>query len=165
MDLTIKSGCPRYATRRTTQQGVRERRKALPWWAVNLEELDARSRNLFRWSGIMGFWEESRVWPSPMGGLGTLGKCWSLHLEWFLPSPSALPHRSSPFFFKKTLLNLLQYCFCFMIRFFSHKPYGILAPWPGIESTPRCIRRWSQPLDCQESPHPFHSLQRSFPTN
>ena len=35
--------------------------------------------------------------------------------------------------FLKSLLNLLQYCFCFMFWFFGHNTCGILAPWPGIE--------------------------------
>ena len=41
-----------------------------------------------------------------------------------------------PFFFFKSLLNLLQYFFCFMLRFFGPKACGILAPWPGIEPVP-----------------------------
>ena len=106
----------------------------------------------------MGFWEESRVQPSSVGGSGTSGKCWSPHLKWFLPSPAALPRRSSPFvFFLKNLLNLLQYCFCFMIWFFSHKPYGILTPWPGIEPTPPCIGRWSL-NHCSAREVPIHSI-------
>ena len=39
--------------------------------------------------------------------------------------------------FFKSLLNLLQYCFCFMFWFLGFKAYGILAPWPKIKpSTP-----------------------------
>ena len=37
------------------------------------------------------------------------------------------------FIFKKPLLNLLQYYFCFMFLFFGHKVCGILVPWMGIE--------------------------------
>ena len=37
--------------------------------------------------------------------------------------------------FLKSLLNLLQYCFCFMFWFFGQEACGILAPRPGIEST------------------------------
>ena len=37
--------------------------------------------------------------------------------------------------FLKSLLNLLQYCFCFMFWFFGHKACGILIPWPGIRPT------------------------------
>lgn len=33
----------------------------------------------------------------------------------------------------KPLLNLLQYCFCFMSWFFGHEACGILAPQPGAE--------------------------------
>ena len=35
-----------------------------------------------------------------------------------------------------SLLNLLQYCFCFMFCFSVHKACGILAPPPGIEHSP-----------------------------
>ena len=48
--------------------------------------------------------------------------------------------------FSKSLSKLLQYCFCFMFSFFSHKACRILALWPG---------HWkgkSWPLDCQGSP-------------
>ena len=38
-------------------------------------------------------------------------------------------------FFKKSLLNLLQYCFYFMVWFFDPETCGILASWPGIEPT------------------------------
>ena len=39
-------------------------------------------------------------------------------------------------FFEKSLLNLLQYCICFMFWGFGCKACGILAPWPGIEPAP-----------------------------
>ena len=39
--------------------------------------------------------------------------------------------------FLKSLLNLLQYCFCFMFWFFDRKACGILAPRPGIEPIPQ----------------------------
>ena len=38
--------------------------------------------------------------------------------------------------FLKSLLNLLQYCFCFIFWFFGREACGILAPWPGIKPTP-----------------------------
>ena len=38
--------------------------------------------------------------------------------------------------FLKSLLNLLQYCFCFTFHFFGHEACGISAPRPGIEPTP-----------------------------
>ena len=38
--------------------------------------------------------------------------------------------------FLKSLLNLLQHCFCFMFWFFGRKACGILALWPGIRSAP-----------------------------
>ena len=42
-------------------------------------------------------------------------------------------------FFLKSLLNLLQYCFCFMFWFFGHEACGILAPWTGIEPAPPAL--------------------------
>ena len=41
--------------------------------------------------------------------------------------------------FLKFLLNLLQYCFCFMFWFFGPEARGILAPLPGIEPTPPAL--------------------------
>ena len=35
--------------------------------------------------------------------------------------------------FLKSLLNLLQYCFCFMLWIFGPEACEILAPWPRIE--------------------------------
>ena len=37
--------------------------------------------------------------------------------------------------FLKSLLNLLQFCFCFMFCFFGCEACGILAPQPGIRPT------------------------------
>ena len=44
------------------------------------------------------------------------------------------------FLFKKSLLNLLQYCFCFTFWFFGHKACGILASWPGSEPSPPALQ-------------------------
>ena len=41
--------------------------------------------------------------------------------------------------FLKSLLNLLQYCFCFMFWFFGFQSCGILALWPGIELAPPAL--------------------------
>ena len=38
--------------------------------------------------------------------------------------------------FYESLLNLLQYCCCFMFSFSGHKAYEILFPRPGIEPMP-----------------------------
>ena len=43
--------------------------------------------------------------------------------------------------FLKSLLNLLQYCFCFISCFFDHEAGEILAPQPRIEPAPPCIGR------------------------
>jgi len=39
----------------------------------------------------------------------------------------------------KSLLNLLQYCFCFMFWLFGHETCGILVPQPGIEPPPPAL--------------------------
>jgi len=41
----------------------------------------------------------------------------------------------------KSLLKLLQYCFCFMFGVCVHETCGILAPPLGIKPTTLCIRR------------------------
>ena len=38
-----------------------------------------------------------------------------------------------------SLLNLLQYCFCFMFLFFGPEACGILAPQPGIQPPPPAL--------------------------
>ena len=43
----------------------------------------------------------------------------------------------------KSLLNLLQYCSCFMFCFFGHKAYEILTPQSGIEFATLCTGRRS----------------------
>ena len=47
---------------------------------------------------------------------------------WHVP-----PIKYVHYYFFKSLLNLLQYCFCFMLWFFGQEACEILAPWPGIE--------------------------------
>ena len=55
------------------------------------------------------------------------------------------------FFFKissdvdhfKSLLNLLQYCFCFMFWIFGQEACGILVPQPGIKPAHPCSERQS----------------------
>ena len=41
--------------------------------------------------------------------------------------------------FLKSLLNLLQYCFCCMFLYFGSKACGILAPRPGSEPAPLAL--------------------------
>ena len=43
------------------------------------------------------------------------------------------------FFFFKSLLNFLQYCFCFMFWFFGREACGTLVPWPGIKPAPPAL--------------------------
>ena len=55
--------------------------------------------------------------------------------------------QGSFFSFFKSLLNLLQFCSCFMLWFFRCEAYGISAPWPGISPPARhwrrCLDHWS----------------------
>ena len=39
----------------------------------------------------------------------------------------------------KSLLNFLQYCFCFMFWFSDQEAHGIISPWPGIELAPSVL--------------------------
>ena len=39
----------------------------------------------------------------------------------------------------KSLLNLLQYCFCFLFWFLGPKACGIIAPQPGIKPDPPAL--------------------------
>ena len=45
--------------------------------------------------------------------------------------------------FLKSLLNLLQYFFCFLFWFFGPEACGILSPWPEIKPTP-LHWKWSE---------------------
>ena len=42
--------------------------------------------------------------------------------------------------FLKSLLNLLQYCFCFIYIFFGHKTCEILTPQPRVEDAPPILK-------------------------
>ena len=53
--------------------------------------------------------------------------------------------------FLKSLLNLLQYCFCFMFCFFGREACGILAPQPGIEPAPSALE------GCSVLPYPLNT--------
>ena len=55
--------------------------------------------------------------------------------------------------FLKSLLNLLQYCFCFMFWFFGQEACGILAPWPGIEPLPPALEGKVLTMNRQGSPY------------
>ena len=54
--------------------------------------------------------------------------------------------------FLKSLLNLLQHCFCFMFWFFDGKACRILTPQPGIKLNPLHWKVKSSPLDHQGGP-------------
>ena len=52
--------------------------------------------------------------------------------------------KSGPFL--KSLLNLLPYCFCFMLWFFGAKACGVLAPWPEAHTScigKQSLNRWT----------------------
>ena len=76
--------------------------------------------------------------------------------------------------FLKSLLNLLQHCFCFMFWFFGLKAWGILAPWPRIKPTPcsgrQSLNQWPPGKSLnfsffEESPYcfPYFMHQFTFP--
>ena len=54
--------------------------------------------------------------------------------------------------FLKSLLNLLQYCLCFIFWFFGLKVCGNLVPWPGIKPAPLIGRQGLNNLDHQGNP-------------
>ena len=53
--------------------------------------------------------------------------------------------------FLNSLLNLLQYCFCFTFWFFGHQACGILASQPGVEPVSPALEGKLQTLVCQGS--------------
>ena len=55
----------------------------------------------------------------------------------FIYPPTFFKIICGPFF--KSLLNLLQYCFCFMFWYFGHEACGILAPPPWISDPPPAL--------------------------
>ena len=55
--------------------------------------------------------------------------------------------------FLKSLLHVLQHCFCVTFWFSGHKAYWILAAQPGIEPDPLPRKAKSLPQDCQGSPN------------
>ena len=52
-------------------------------------------------------------------------------------------------FFLKSLLNLLQYCFCFMFCFFCHKAWRISVPHQGLNMHPLHLEAKPYPLGHQ----------------
>ena len=52
----------------------------------------------------------------------------------------------------KSLLNLLQYSFCFVFWFLGHEACGVLAPWPGIETSPPTLEGEVLATGLQEKP-------------
>ena len=56
-------------------------------------------------------------------------------------------------FFLKSLLNLLQYCFCCLcFGFLGHQACGILVPWPGIKPASPALEGEVLTTGLQESP-------------
>ena len=84
-----------------------------------------------------------RLWASTAGSTGSISGWGTKFSLWGQKKKKRDMSTNSFFFLKiflmwtisKSLLNLLQYCFCFMFCFFGHEACGILAPWPGIERT------------------------------
>ena len=86
----------------------------------------------------------SRQWPRNWLVDPTLGEA---HFVPGLPLCPPWPLHWAIFFvlffdmdqFLKSLLNALQYCFCFMFWFFDRKTCGILVLCPGIKSPPPAL--------------------------
>ena len=83
-------------------------------------------------------------WTEEPGGLQSTGSQSRTWLSNFTHSLSTYPLYCLFFFFffrfflnvehfLKSLLNLLQYCFCFLFWFFGQEACGILGPWQGIK--------------------------------
>ena len=113
-------------------------------------------KDFFYWTTVLScrrnFYFTSYVlWHHYHLGSGGKGKPWIIissypHSLWtgnlfyrlFLPNIYHI-HRKDFFWFflhgpfLTSLLNLLQYCFCFMSWFFGHNERGILAPQSGIK--------------------------------
>ena len=62
---------------------------------------------------------------------------------------------------KKSLLNLSQFCFCFMFWCSGHKACGILAPRPGIKPVPPALEMQSLNHSTTKE-GPFFSFFLSF---
>ena len=58
----------------------------------------------------------------------------------------------------KSLLNLLQYCFCFIFSFYGHEPCGIPVPQLGIELIPLALKSEVLTTDNQGSPQDLFLL-------
>ena len=55
----------------------------------------------------------------------------------------------------RTLLNFLEYCFCFMVWYTGHEACGILPPRQGSNPHLQLWKVKSWPLDCLGSPHDY----------
>ena len=84
--------------------------------------------------------------PALSTGSFTLFRLTTVHNTVFLPRLSPQSFFKNIFWcgpFLKSLLNLLQYYFCFMFLWNSgHKACGILVPGPWIKPERLCIKRW-----------------------
>ena len=84
----------------------------------------------------------------------TLGCLTGRHLYCLCCCCFKIKKKNEPFL--KSLLTLLQYCFCFMslLWFFGLEARGILAPPPGIKPVSPCIGRQSlNRWTAREVPH------------
>ena len=81
------------------------------------------------------------TWDLPRPGLKPVSPALAGRLS--TTTPPRKPYLFFKFFFMwiflKSLLNLLQYFFCFMFGFFGCEACGILAPRPGIKPAPPAL--------------------------
>ena len=92
--------------------------------------------------GVWAFFRIAFLWSGMKTDLFQFcGHCWVFQICWHIECSTfmASSFRVCFFFFKKSLLNLLQYCFCFIFCFFGLQASGILVPQQGIEPAPPAL--------------------------
>ena len=102
----------------------------LPWacfllWFIYTRACKLNTVRISAWNMSGGGWKTQRkdwVWEQVFPTQNIVNPLFSKRFFWCEP-------------FLKPSLNLLHYCFCFMIWCFGHEARGILAPPPGVEPT------------------------------